>query len=124
MKKILIFLLLVGQLGQAQNLFAKQNFAGGQAVTFNTYIGGVSGTISTASALATKLGISVGRISNFTIVGSDIKCKITGGSYVMSLSVFFEDTSLTYYRDIDNLVSTITYHNFNANTSLYDLAIR
>jgi len=120
MKKILIFLLLINQLGQAQNLFARQNFAG-RGFSFNTYIGGVSGTITSKTQLAIKLGISSTRIENFTIVGSDIKCKITGGSYVMPLSVFFEDTSLTYYRDFDNLVSTITYHNFNYCISMYDL---
>lgn len=73
----------------------------------NTFIGGVSATISTASALATKLGISVGRIENFTIEGSDIKCKITGGNYVISQFDQFFDTSgiITYYRDLDGLVS-------------------
>jgi len=72
--------------------------------TWNTYVGGVSATISTASLLATKLGISVGAISNFTIVGSDIKCKITG-SYYAAVNAFNGDTNVTYYTDTDGLVS-------------------
>jgi len=107
MKKYLLILLLVSTFGNAQyNLFARQNFAKSASVpTFNTEIGGVSATISSASALATKLGISVGAISNFTIVGSDIKCKITG-SYGIPSSAFYT-TASTYYRDIDYLVSSI-----------------
>ena len=72
----------------------------------NTFIGGVSATISTASALATKLGISVGAISNFTIDGSDIKCKITG-SYANTFG--FYDNELTYYDDKDGLCTSAGY---------------
>jgi len=74
----------------------------------NTEIGGVAATISTPALLATKLGISVGSISNFTIVGSDIKCKITG-TYAMN--AWSNNTSITYFRDINNLVT---------NTPLFD----
>ncbi len=109
MKKILIFLLLISQFGQAQNLFARQNFAGGGVPTFNTYIGGVSGTITSATQLGVKLGISNTRIQNFTIVGSDIKCKITG-SY--TIPTWGADTSLTYYRDTGNLVTNIAVDGF------------
>jgi len=108
MKKYLLILLLVSSFGNAQyNLFARQNFAkSASAPTYNTYIGGVSATISTASALATKLGISVGAISNFTIVGSDIKCKITG-SYSNLNGFAFNQTPCTYYRDTDYLVTSV-----------------
>jgi len=81
-------------------------------VTYNTYIGGVSATISTASALATKLAISVGRITNFTIVGSDIKCKITG-SYAIPANAFQSGaTPCTYYTDSDYLVTSIGDYSF------------
>jgi len=114
MKKILIFLLFVSQLGNAQyNLFARQNFAkSASAPTYNTYIGGVSATISTSSALATKLGISSGRISNFTVVGSDIKCKVTGGSYAIGANAFEDDANITYYDDPEGLVTSIGYRAF------------
>lgn len=85
--------------------------------TYNTYIGGVSGTISTASLLATKLGISVGAISNFTIVGSDIKCKITG-SYTIPISAFLSDTSITYYLDNEGLVNTVSINSFGGCSKL------
>lgn len=76
------------------------------APTYNTYIGGVSASITTASALATKLGISVGAISNFTIVGADINCRITG-SYAIPASFYVGITSITYYNDVDGLVSSV-----------------
>jgi len=76
----------------------------------NTYIGGVAATISTAALLATKLGISVGAITNFAIVGGDIKCKITG-SYTLSLN-FNGNTEITYYDDLDGLVTAIKSDTF------------
>lgn len=103
MKKILIFLLLVSQIGNAQNLFARQNFAH-QNKGFNTEIGGVASTIPTSTDLATKLGISVTRIKNFTVVDSDVKCRIIG-SYDMPAASFYFNTDITYYHDIDGLVT-------------------
>lgn len=91
-----------------------------QPITYNTYIGGVSATISTAALLATKLGISVGRIENFTIVGSDIKCKITGGGYTLS-SNFYNDTSVTYYRDIDSLITSFLNNTFSGAANFFEL---
>ena len=70
----------------------------GSAVTYNTFIGGVSDTIGTASLLATKLGISVGAISNFTVVGSDIKCFVTG-AYALPGPSFFTNSAITYFID-------------------------
>jgi hypothetical protein len=82
---------------------------------FNTEIGGVSADYSTAALLATALGISSTRISNFTIVGSDIKCRISGGSYAIPSSAFqFNRTPCTYYRDTDYLVTSIGSNAFYA----------
>lgn len=89
------------------NLLAKQIYGNKTAVTYNTYIGGVSSTISTAALLATKLGISVGNISNFTVVGSDIKCKITGSYAIPNVAFKFNTTPCTYYRDSDYLVTSL-----------------
>jgi hypothetical protein len=79
----------------------------------NTEIGGIAATISTPALLASKLGISVGTISNFSIVGSDIKCKITG-SYGIPISAFnylgtpsFTYPPCTYYYDKDGLVTSL-----------------
>jgi len=116
MRKYLILLLLCGFIGNSQNLYTKQIWAGRIAVTYNTYIGGVSGTITSASSLATKLGISVGNISNFSIVGSDIKCKITG-SYVIPINCFNSNQDITYYKDNDGLVTSIGASGFAVNTT-------
>jgi len=108
MRKYILILFSVFAFGQS-GLIARQNFAYKAVSTgTNTEIGGVAATISTPALLATKLGISVGNISNFTIVGSDIKCKITG-SYVMN--AWSNNTAITYFRDTDNLVT---------NTPLFD----
>lgn len=94
------------------NLVNPYVFATAPAITYNTYIGGVSGTISTASALATKLAIPVSNISNFTVVGSDIKCKITG-SYVIPVSAFYlTGNGITYYKDNGGLVTSIGAQSF------------
>ena len=89
-------------------------------VTYNTYIGGVSATIGTAALLATKLGISVGNISNFTVVGSDIKCFITG-SYVIPTSCFSGDTSITYFNDTDGLITDLNVSAFQNTPNLKKL---
>jgi len=101
MRKILI-LLLFCQISFAQyNLFARQNFAYKVVSNgTNTEIGGVASTISTPALLASKLGILESRITNFSIVGSDIKCKITG-NYNMPSYAFLSDTSLTFFKDIE-----------------------
>jgi len=111
----LIILLLFCQISFGQyNLFARQNFAYKVSNGTNTEIGGVSATISTAALLATKLGISVGAISNFTVVGSDIKCKITG-SYAIPTGAFMgAGNGCTYYTDSDYLINTVNL------TSFYD----
>jgi len=80
----------------------------------NTEIGGVASTITTASALATKLGISVANISNFSIVGSDIKCKITGSYAIPSGAFANAGNGCTYYIDSDYLINTLNL------TSFYD----
>jgi len=94
------------------NLVARQIFGNKKGGEPNTFIGGVSGTISTAALLATKLSISVGAISNFTIVGSDIKCRITG-SYAISSGVFEARADITSYYDYDGLVTSIGAQAFN-----------
>lgn len=96
------------------NLVARQiygtkiNIAPPIDLSVNTYIGGVFVSISTPSLLASKLAIDVSRISNFTVVGSDIKCKITG-SYAIPASTFKFDVTpnCTYYYDNDGLVTSI-----------------
>ena len=87
------------------NQIAWQIFGGTKAKA-NTFIGGVASVITTSGALATKLGISVGTISNFTVVGSDIKCRITG-SYSIQNNAFYGVSSLKYFNDVDGLVTSI-----------------
>jgi hypothetical protein len=79
------------------------------SVGTNTEIGGVSASLGTAAALASILAIDVNRISNFSVVGLDIKCRISG-AYVLSNN--FIDSPITYYYDNDNLISSITDSTF------------
>ena len=78
---------------------------GGSKAKANTFIGGVASTITTAGALATKLGIASNRITNFKIVGSNIECRIIG-TYSIPANCFRDDTFITYYKDYENLIST------------------
>lgn len=96
----------VHQKYRQMNLVNPYIFAPPVDLSTNTYIGGVASTIGTASTLATKLAIDVSRITNFSIVGSDIKCRITG-SYVIPINCFYLDASIKNYLDIENLVTDI-----------------
>jgi len=75
-------------------------------ISTNTEIGGVASAINTPASLASKLGIDVSRITNFSIVGSDIKCKITG-SYTAPVESF-SNTETTYYKGYDACVGLDT----------------
>jgi hypothetical protein len=72
----------------------------------NTFIGGVSASIGTAALLATKLAINVSRITNFSVVGSDIECNVRG-NYSGIESGFDVNTQITYYNDNDGLIVNI-----------------
>jgi len=64
----------------------------------NTFIGGVAAEIPTKAALATKLEIAEGNISNFTIVGNDIECTISN-DYSLTTENFRNNAIITYYKD-------------------------
>jgi hypothetical protein len=74
----------------------------------NTFIGGVSATISTPALLAGRLinypsggAFSISNIKNFKIIGSDIECTIVAPYRIISYGMYF--TSLTKYIDSDNM---------------------
>lgn len=94
------------------NLVNPYIFAPPVDLSTNTEIGGVAATISTPALLATKLGIDVSRISNFTIVGSDIKCRITGSYGIPTEAFKFNATPCTYYRDTDYLITSVGNQSF------------
>jgi hypothetical protein len=91
-------------------------FAYGRKKRLNTEIGGVSATIITASDLATILDIPIGRINDFVIVGTDVKCNITG-NYEIPVNAFRSNTSLTSFIDNDGLVTKINNSAFYNCTS-------
>lgn len=83
---------------------------GNSLLPANTFIGGIGATINTPALLATKLGIDSHRVSNFTLIGMDISCAISG-SYTIPINCFqntnLTDSSPTYYRDEAGLVTSI-----------------
>lgn len=79
----------------------------------NTFIGGVSATVSTASLVAGRLGIAVNRIKAFKITGSDIGFSVTGGNYTIANGAFAGLTSLTYFNDAAGLVTGIGSSSFS-----------
>jgi hypothetical protein len=88
----------------------------------NTFIGGVSSVVTSANVLATFLAISVARVKKFTIVGSDVQCRIIGGSYPLTITNNASNTALrtliTYFQDNDGLVSNISASCFALTTKL------
>lgn len=83
----------------------------------NTFIGGVGATINTPALLATKLGIAVSRIKGFRVVGLDVQCAIIG-SYSIPASAFYLNNKITYFDDIEGLVTTIHYGVFSGASNL------
>jgi len=102
------------------NLVTRQIYGLKKISSPNTFIGGVSPTIGTAQLLATALAINVSMITNFSVVGSDIKCRITG-SYVIPGNCFLNSTSITSFIDKDNLVTNIGESSFRNTTLISEL---
>lgn len=118
MRNLIIFLLFFNNIS-SQNLVTREIFGNRNAKGWNTFIGGVSSTISTSALLATKLGISNNRIRNFVVVGIDIKCRIIGGYAMANWGGFY----MTYYTDSDNLVNTIPYRCLDGVTPIETLEL-
>ena len=89
----------------------------------NTFIGGVSASLGTPTLLASKLGILESRITNFSVVGSDIQCYITG-SYTIPVSAF-DSSTISYYYDNDGLIiNSNMLAVFNNTTSLVKVVLK
>jgi hypothetical protein len=88
-----------------------------ESVPVNTFIGGVASTIGTAQLLATRLSISVSRISLFSVVGSDIQCGISG-TYNMPDNCFGNNANITYFHDNENRCVLLTNNAFQNSTNL------
>jgi hypothetical protein len=96
------------------NLVTRQIYGNKKGGVPNTFIGGVASTISTPALLASKLAIDVSRITNFSIVGSDIKCRITG-SYAIPFNAFNTGEAITYYDDQESIVTSAGEASFKNN---------
>ena len=110
MKKFLFLLLLpLFGFGQFNPIF----FGGARKQQPNTYIGGVSSVLNSASAVASSLSVSADRIQSFSIIGNDIQFRMVG-SYTLGFSNQVPlRTLLKYYYDNDGLVANIDNSTFN-----------
>lgn len=93
------------------NLVNPYRFTPPVDLSTNTEIGGIAANFPTAPSLASTLGIDVSRITNFTIIGSDIKCRISG-AYPLPENCFLNYTNITYFNDIEGLVSHVNQGSF------------
>ena len=59
---------------------------------YNTVIGGIGATTTTAGALETLLGLSGGDVTDFSITDDNISCNI-GISYTIPASAFLDNNS-------------------------------
>ncbi|KAF2082130.1 leucine-rich repeat domain-containing protein [Flavobacterium sharifuzzamanii] len=94
---------------------------GKQKIKPNTFIGGVSSSLSTPALVATKLKIPVSRIKSFSIVENNIQFAVIGGSYILPnlnsgpFNGFGE--GITYYDDRDGLVTRVAHSCFRNSDS-------
>lgn len=86
---------------------------GRSIIKSNTFIGGVSSTLNTPALIAGKLGITTSRIKSFKVIGNDIEFHISGGSYIVQPSCFFNNTDITYFHDSDGNVTSVGYASFS-----------
>lgn len=118
MKKYILLLFSIScfaQFNPAQWYSYGSNVSG-----YNTFIGGIGGTINTKELLAAKIGVSAGAIKNFSVVGSEVRFRISI-NYGSSGTWFTGETSsnrnpgITYYKDIDNKVTSLKIGAFYSN---------
>ena len=84
-----------------------------QNIAPNTFIGGVGATINSKNLLAERLLINPNRILGFKMYGLNIECRILGTYNVQrpdGTSIF--PNSLTYFRDVDQLINRLYIWNF------------
>ena len=80
------------------------------AIVSNTFIEGKGVSITTASALATLLGINEVDINGFNLNGNDIDCEIVV-NYSLPVDVFKDDAEITKFRDIAGKVTSASLAN-------------
>lgn len=98
----------------------RRTIFGKRYATPNLYIGGVgASTVTNASTLATKLGIVTARVTNFQIIGTEVRATITGGSYTIPQTAFSSNTEITYFNDVDGLCTSVSGNSFNNSTLQY-----
>lgn len=70
-------------------------------LTYNTYIGGLGGVMTTKTLLAAELSCSDTDITDFSIdANNNIKCNINT-TYTINVNGFQDETTLTHYIDFD-----------------------
>jgi len=99
------------------NLIAREifNLKSGLGGT-NFEVGGYANSINTPQLLANKLQIDVSRITNFAIVGADVKCRISG-SFPLNGGApqfGFQGSYYSYLKDNDGLITAIGTGSFYA----------
>lgn len=83
----------------------------------NTFIGGVSATISNKNLLAAKLNIPVSKIKSFRIVNDEVQANIIIEYQILS-DAFLNDINITKYIDVDNKVFLINNGSFRGCPSI------
>jgi len=73
----------------------------------NTVIGGAYKSITSASVLATKLGIPEPNISLFQIHEENVEAKINV-NYSIPSDAFLDDLNIIYFKDFNNLVTSVS----------------
>lgn len=94
------------------------------AVVSNTFIEGKGVSITTASALATLLGINEADINGFNLNGNDIDCEIVV-DYSLPADVFMNDAEIVRFRDLaGKLINTSAANVFENADSLLSVEIQ
>ena len=102
MKKYILLLFSISCFAQF-NPVQWYEFGGNSQV--NTFIGGIGGTINTKELLASKLGVNVGRIKKFQVIGTDVECSVINGNY--GGGNWDGNSSITFFDDPAGLIKNM-----------------
>jgi hypothetical protein len=102
----------------------RKTIFGRNKYSVNTFIGGVSASVSTPALAAAKLGITANRIKSFSIIGEDIQFSVIDGTYSIGDSAFRDTSSpCSYFRDTGNICVGVGNRAFFQNANLKDVLL-
>ena len=89
----------------------------GSTLKLNTIIGGIGGTITSASELEIHLGLNSGDVSDFKLEGLDVHARIEV-NYEIPINRYLNNLDITSFEDLENIVTALNTSCFYGTTNM------